>query len=463
MTAITSLPLDRITESPLNPRKTFDAATITQLAESLTSHGQLTPVIVRPAKGNRYELAAGHRRFRAAQQAGLAALDAIVRPMDDTALLEVLTIENLQREDVHPLEEAAGFAALLKQAKGYDVAKIAARIGKSTRYVYDRLHLLQLIPEAQAYYRAGHLTLGHAVLLARQTREVQAELVVSQDDSIAWLFENPMFSDGDLFGEGDDESPDVAAHLDAGRLVARSVRDLEGWIREHVRLDLASAETAELFPETVKAVQRHRSRVVEISDSWRYGTMPAEIKARNEWVAIELESCEHEQIGVYVLGQKQGQTVPVCCVPECIVHGADARATVDDDDQDEYDDDGEDEDEDGQPRAKSEWELWREKLADVGPQMQDAIMQHVLAMPLAPTDTRCAALVGKLTRLPDIDAPTTFEGLVRLWIANAVMPWDGAPREVWEEAAKDIGLDLSPFLDGTPAKPAKAPRTRKGA
>lgn len=120
------IPLEQLVESPWNPRKHFDPAKLAETAESLRTNGQLTPIIVRPwhkhsgtgaAVGDRYEIGAGHRRFRAAPQADLTSLLAVVRPLDDVAFLELLTIENKQREDVTPLVHFAVAKAELKRRR----------------------------------------------------------------------------------------------------------------------------------------------------------------------------------------------------------------------------------------------------------------------------------------------------------------------------------------------------------
>jgi ParB/RepB/Spo0J family partition protein len=159
------LKLAQLHESPLNPRRHFDPAKLQELTESVRQHGVRTPLLVRP-NGDGYEIGAGHRRFRAAAAAGLVEVPAVIRPMTDVEFLELLNFENLEREDIHPLEEADGFRTLMAQA-GYDVARIAERIGKSTKYVYDRVKLLALIPAAQQLFRDGAITAGHAILLAR--------------------------------------------------------------------------------------------------------------------------------------------------------------------------------------------------------------------------------------------------------------------------------------------------------
>lgn len=164
-----------IRESPLNPRKHFDERKLAELADSIRAKGVLVPLIVRETP-TKFEIAAGHRRFRAAKMAGLESVPCLVRSLSDDEFLEVLTIENLQREDVHPLEEAAGFRELLKRSAN-DVAALAAKIGKAESYVYRRLALNLLTDEARELFWADKIGLGHAMLMCRLKEDQQCRLL----------------------------------------------------------------------------------------------------------------------------------------------------------------------------------------------------------------------------------------------------------------------------------------------
>ena len=168
-------------ESPLNPRKRYDRNKLADLTESVRRQGIITPLLVRPVQylvGLGYEIAAGHRRKRAAEEAGLEYVPCIIREMDDRALLEVLTIENLQREDVHPLEEAEGYRELLTM-HGYDAATIADKIGKTPAYVHGRLALLDLVPVVRTAFFEDRITIGHAKLIARLDAKRQNEALAA--------------------------------------------------------------------------------------------------------------------------------------------------------------------------------------------------------------------------------------------------------------------------------------------
>src|SRR5688572_24440507 len=136
----------RIQPSPLNPRKAFDKAKLEELAATMRNGvGVIEPLVVRPRpERNCYELVAGERRWRAAGLAELAQVPVMVRELTDAQVLEIMVIENNQREDITALEEARGFRQLLKLGK-LDVDTLAERLGRSKKYVYDRVKLLDLV------------------------------------------------------------------------------------------------------------------------------------------------------------------------------------------------------------------------------------------------------------------------------------------------------------------------------
>ncbi len=168
-----NLPLSMLDESATNPRRTFEPTKLVELAHSLTMHGLIQPITVRP-KGDRFEVVAGARRFRAAQIAELADVPTRILELSDEETLEVQIIENSQRQDVHPYEEAAGYQRLL-DLPGYDVAALASKCGKSQSHIYARLSLLQLIPDVAEAFQQERITASHANLIARLTPEQQAE------------------------------------------------------------------------------------------------------------------------------------------------------------------------------------------------------------------------------------------------------------------------------------------------
>jgi ParB family transcriptional regulator, chromosome partitioning protein len=165
--------VDQIHESTTNPRLTFDQSKLEELAESIRQHGLIQPVTVRP-NASGFEIVAGARRFRASQLAELFSIPARIVELDDTAAMEWQLIENSQRVDVHPYEEAQGFQRLL-DIPGYDVAALVEKSGKSASHVYARLSLLQLIPTVAEAFTQERITASHANLIARLPQESQAE------------------------------------------------------------------------------------------------------------------------------------------------------------------------------------------------------------------------------------------------------------------------------------------------
>jgi ParB family chromosome partitioning protein len=157
--------LAELSESSTNPRKHFNQDRLEELAESIRKSGVLVPLIVRK-KNAKFEIIAGARRFRAAKLAGLAEVRCLIREYTDVEALIVQVVENEQREDVEPLDQAEGYAALMKTAK-LDVEQIAAKVGKSPSFVYQRLKLAELIEPAKTLMAEGLLSPGHAILIAR--------------------------------------------------------------------------------------------------------------------------------------------------------------------------------------------------------------------------------------------------------------------------------------------------------
>ena len=166
------LAIDTIHESTTNPRRTFDEAKLYELAESIRHSGLIQPLTVRP-NNQGFEIVAGARRYRAAHLAELFSVPARIVDIDDAKALEWQLVENSQREDVHPYEEAQGFQRLLDMP-GYDVAALVEKSGKSASHIYARLSLLQLIPTVAEAFTQERITASHANVLARLPQDSQA-------------------------------------------------------------------------------------------------------------------------------------------------------------------------------------------------------------------------------------------------------------------------------------------------
>jgi ParB family chromosome partitioning protein len=180
------LKLANIVPSTLQPRKDFAREALQELIDSIRQHGIIQPLIVRQA-GARFELIAGERRWRAAQEVGLATVPAIVRTANDLEVLELSLIENLQRADLNPIEEAQGYARLTNEF-GMRQEDVALKVGRSRAAVANALRLLDLHPQVQVWLTQNLLSVGHAkVLLALKAPEEQvlaAETVLRRNATV---------------------------------------------------------------------------------------------------------------------------------------------------------------------------------------------------------------------------------------------------------------------------------------
>jgi ParB family chromosome partitioning protein len=225
-----NLPILSLTESPANPRHSFDESGLNELAESIKAQGVLSPLLVRP-KGHSYEIVAGARRYRAAQLAGLDSVPVRIVELTDAQALETSIVENLQRAEVHPLDEANGFVALLHL--NYTPEQISAKVGKTAGYVLSRSRLADLAPAVTEAFAKDEIGVGHALLLAKlQSKE--------QEEALAACYQ-------EVYGNG--AKP---------KRILLPVRHLQQWIEHNILLDLASApfsnEDAQLVPEVGSCV-----------------------------------------------------------------------------------------------------------------------------------------------------------------------------------------------------------------
>jgi ParB family chromosome partitioning protein len=158
---LVQLRVDEIRPNPRQPRRHLDSETTSGLAESIRAQGILQPVVVRPGEGGGYELIAGERRWRAAREAGLASVPALVREADDRETLLLALVENVAREDLSPLEEARAYAVLIDEF-GLSLGDAAERVGRSKPAVSNRIRLLELPHDVMGMLERGLLTEGHA-------------------------------------------------------------------------------------------------------------------------------------------------------------------------------------------------------------------------------------------------------------------------------------------------------------
>jgi ParB family transcriptional regulator, chromosome partitioning protein len=160
------IPVDRIEPNPDQPRMVFDEEALHELSASIREHGVLQPILVRPLGENRFQLIAGERRWRASREAGMATIPALVEDIDDDTALEIAIIENLQREDLNPLEEAAMYDRMVHE-HGYSIRKLADKLGKDKGYLENRLRLADAPEEIRELVSLRKDTLSHAYELLK--------------------------------------------------------------------------------------------------------------------------------------------------------------------------------------------------------------------------------------------------------------------------------------------------------
>lgn len=472
-----------IHESKHNPRRHFDEAALKELAENIAQVGILSPLLVRPdpqgtVKAPRYEIAAGHRRYRAAKLAKLTLLPCLVRPMTDQEFVELLNIENLQREGLHPLDEAKGYEALMAAPYTMDVQTIAQKVGRSVKYVYDRVKLLALSKPAQELFWDGRIEAGHAILLARLTPSEQAKVIGSEDTE---------YADGGLFqAEHRLFDTEDEAEEDGPMVKARSVRELEAWIKEHIRFNVQQAD-AFLFPETVAQVQaatEEQRKIIEITHEYLAAddvrqAGAARIYGERAWQRADghegSKVCDRSVLGVIASGPGQGQAFPVCVNKDrCRVHwGAAIKAREKRAKQREQGGAARKPDRYAQDEARRKADEAREQAARdrwkaATPAILTAVAERVTTLPANANGLLAQIILshlkdyqGTLKRAGTyLSAGTTAEELLR-FAAFVVLfkevshSW-WAPRE-FPKRAKVLGLDLATLL------PAEAPEVQTSA
>jgi len=301
------LTTDVIHESPTNPRRSFTEAGLDDLTASVRRHGVLQPLLVRP-NGDGYVLIAGARRLRAAKLAGCATVPARVLELDDAAADEATIIENLHREDIHPLDEGLSFQRLV--AGGRPIDEVAAALGKSKGYVYQRISLTRLVPKVHDLLARDVLPLIYALKIAVVPAEQQEEALVQ-------CF-RPLFRD------------------EPTRDQLEPVAQLTAWIEKTVRLNPRSEDTHVLLPalaeQVVSAEQERDASVVALSTLHFHTDKadPKPILAKSWKPADGKDRCAHTRPGVIVLGEGQGTFLQVCIAKKtCEKHwGRPAREQV---------------------------------------------------------------------------------------------------------------------------------------
>ncbi len=360
ISSIEYVPLERIRESQSNPRRAYDEIKLRELAENIKLHGVLQPVVVRTLHGDSegtYELVAGARRLRASKLAGKQTIPATVRELTDAECREIQLIENLQRADIHELDEAFGYRALRDlNPELYTVETIAAKVGKSAKYIYGRMKLVDLIPAVQTAFYEGRLTVAHALEIARLQP-------ADQERALAECFPGHR---------------SVKAILKDRKAEAASVRELREWIEREIHLDLKNApfdagdgkllptagpcttcpkrtgnnpllfaeirnkslctdpscfkaKVHEVVELRVKRLVQQGQKPVQVSEVpyWQAHPRAANALYEGQYRRAEHEGeCPSTQVAVVVEGRKAGTVLHICTEEKCKAHGRASRYEV---------------------------------------------------------------------------------------------------------------------------------------
>lgn len=482
---IETIPLDRITASRTNPRKHFSPEALTELAKSIAAVGVLQPIVVRPGFRGRgsYEIVAGERRFRAAELAGLAEIPATVRDLSDMQVLEIQIEENLHRADLHPLEEAESYRAL-HETHGQTVDEIAARLGKSKSYVYDRMKLCALIPEAKEHFLADRILAGHAVILARlkpadQERAFEVKSWGATRGNSAVLEQEDVLFDP---LEPEDSEPQVTVK-------PRSVAELQAWVDRHVRLEPEETDPI-VFPETAAALEeaaQEDAKVLPIT--YEHQVVPEARGAKTfgpkSWKRADgkhgSKTCEHAEPGMVVVGAHRGEVFDICRRKEkCQVHwGKEMREKAKRAKQGPKDPDAgkdrykieQEKREAEQAKERAEQERWIKAV----PAIAAAFAERIASIP-ADSESRIAATVldyampggerRNMVKLLPLDA--SADNVVRraafALLIQEMYHYDAA--RSFPKRAREFDIDVRAIVDQVAPKPKvkkakKAPATPK--
>jgi ParB family transcriptional regulator, chromosome partitioning protein len=345
------LPVAQLQESATNPRRRFDARALEELAASFRTQGVLQPLLVRTLDENLYEVVAGARRLRAARMAELDAVPVRVREMSDAEAIEAQAIENLQREEIHPLEEALAYRNMLDlDAARYSVASIAEKVGKTPAYITQRLKLTDLIePVAQAFLD-DQIGVGHALEIAKlQPSEqekafsaafnnswvggTQTRVLLPIKSLTTWVEQNILLELGTVpFDKSDETLVPEAGSCDNclkrtgvntllfGDALGDSCTDAacyNGKMSKFVELQVTA-----------------KPQLVQISTNWN-GSREGSVLPRGRYVPLQLvrknakakaalspdqKPCPHMKEAIVAEGAERGRTVRICSEPTCKIH-----------------------------------------------------------------------------------------------------------------------------------------------
>jgi len=349
------LPLSQLNESKTNPRRVFDGTALNELAASIRSQGVLSPLLVRPLTETGFEIVAGARRYRAAQMAEVATVPVRNVHLSDAEMIEAQLVENLIRAEIHPMEEAEGFARLLAlNEPKYSIEQIAARVGKQPSFVAQRIRLIDLVPEAVEAFYANEIGVGHALLLAKLPADQQqqalsacfkevynngakpARILLPVRNLQFWIESNVLLELKDApFDKRDAQlvptagsCADCSKHTGHNKLLFGD--DLGKHGDQCVDPKCYQAKLSAHVAKTVSA----KPNLVQISTA--YGTQKegSPVLPRNKYTAIrddkpksndeakrpEFKVCKFATDAIVTEGSEIGTVHKVCANPECPIH-----------------------------------------------------------------------------------------------------------------------------------------------
>ena len=351
-----NLPIAVLQESPTNPRRRFDETALNELAASIKAKGILQPILVRALDAKKFEVVLGARRFRASKLAALEEVPVRIKQMTDAECVEAQLVENIQREGVHPLEEAFAFHALLHtDGLQYDVQSLAAKSGKSPAFVATRLRLVELIPSIAEAFLADKIGVGHALEIAKlpqgeQQRAFDAafrsmysggkegRILLPVRELTTWIEQNILLTLDSAPFDKDDESllPEAGscAHCpkrtgfntllfgdvfkdsctDGVCYNAKLTRHIERQVTEKPKLVQISTE----FGKPAEGQVLGRGRYVALNLAGKNGKQKQPLSAQQK-------PCKSMGEAIVFEGSERGRTVKVCADPSCAVHFADKQ------------------------------------------------------------------------------------------------------------------------------------------
>ena len=282
---MTTIGIDKLHSSPFNRRREW--GDIEGLAASIKTDGILEPILVRARRDGGYELIAGERRLQAAKLCGMASVPACVLEANDEEAMRISAVENLQRENPHPLDETDSYRDLQRENKANTVPVIAALVGKPPAYIYRRLKLTYLHKQVRESFERNEITVAHAELLARLDPKQQQSALAE-----ACCFQRTLFEPGSYKPTKCPVEPAPLGELDA-------------WIQLNTKVDPGSPDTPQYFPEVADAFE-HPDTLLQLSASDIPGAQLQDKKhglvGTRRWVRVKGKACKYSRKGVIVHG-----------------------------------------------------------------------------------------------------------------------------------------------------------------